>query len=117
MPPLPVDVLYQPSYGIKAVHILKLAFHNLAVVARSVQKVAVVALDAYVRQVPRTVFAEEEQVTGPTVRHANASSVVELVGPPAQPDTKIVEGTLGKAVAVHTQAATRRRGAQDVGHP
>src|SRR5215210_2276925 len=103
--------LYQPSYGIKAVHILKLAFHNLAEVARSVEEVAVVALDTYVRQVPRTVFAEEEQVAGPAVRHADAPAVVELVGPPAQPDTEIVEGTLGKAVAVHPRTATRRRGA------
>ena len=79
------------------------------------EKVAVVTLDTYVRKPSRTVFAEEEQIAGPTVRDTNAPAEVELVAPPAQPDTKIVEGTLGKAVAVHLRAVTRRRSAGHVG--
>jgi hypothetical protein len=104
------------SCGVKAAHVLKLAFHNFAIRARGVQKVAVVTLDAYLRQVPRAAFAEEEQVAGPAIRQADASDVVELVVLPAQPDAKIVEGALDEAVAVHLRVAARRIGAQYVGH-
>src|SRR5215218_2867738 len=114
---LPLRSLYQPSHGVEPIQIYKLAFYDLVVEARSVEDVAVAAQDGNVRQVSRAVFAEEEQVPGPTVRHADTPAVFELVGPPAQVDTQIVEGTLGKAVAVHTQAATRRRDAGYVGHP
>ena len=80
------------------------------------QKVTVVTLDAYLRQVSRAAFAEEEQVAGPAIRQADASAVVELVVLPAQLDAKIVEGALDEAVAVHLRVAARRIGAQHVGY-
>src|SRR5215216_194514 len=108
--------LHQPPSGVKAAHVLELALADFVVIARSVEAVAVVGLDADVRQLPRTIFAKEEQVADPTVRQADAPAVVDLVGPPAQRDADIVEGALGKAVAVHLRLVARQRGAGHIGH-
>src|SRR5215213_2229267 len=108
--------LHQPPSGVKAAHVLELALADFVVIARSVEAVAAVGLDTYVRQLPRTIFAEEEQVADPTVRQADAPAVVDLVGPPAQRDADIVEGALGKAVAVHLRLVARQRCARHIGH-
>src|SRR5215210_1148186 len=109
-------ILRQPSCGVEAAHILELALHDFAVVDGGVKDAAVVALDTHVRQLSGTIFAEEEQVAGPAVRQADGPAVVDLVGPPAQLDAEIIEGALGKAVAVHLRAVTRQRDTRHVGH-
>src|SRR5215218_6552991 len=108
--------LHQPPSGVKAAHVLELALADFVVIARSVEAVAVVGLDADVRQLPRTIFAKEEQVADPTVRQADAPAVVDLVGPPPQRDADLVKGALGKEAPAHLRFVERKRVPEKKGH-
>src|SRR5215212_394589 len=108
--------LRQPSCGVEAAHVLELALHDFAIEDGGVEDEALEALDTDVRQLSGTVFAEEEQVTGPAIRQADGPAVVDLVGPPAELDAEILEGTPSKAVAVHLRAVTGQRSTRHVGH-